>query len=374
MGFLSFFKKVNTASVFEYLPDGLIVTDFQGNIVFANSYAKELMKITEGYNIADVLNVKFSIIEGLISDKVQSVFKVENNNSDIYVELSASKIKEENKIVITARNVSQTHKLMKKMLVETESSKKVNRDKNSFIVKLSNDLKSPLHSIEGFSSALLEGLGGELNEKQDKYLNIINKNSKELMFLIDKIIEYSRLEAGLYVWDFKHLDIINTLQNTIRPYKEKLKAKDIALNINVDTITKRTCFIDENALKTIIDTLIDIAEKSTYLGNITIELTHPELEFVEQQEVECPQSATEKSFIQFTISDTGAGMSEAEMENIFDPYYQLDAVNKKNMSKSLALAIVRTLISNLHGKIWVESNSMQGSTYTFIIPNERFNI
>ena len=67
-------------------------------------------------------------------------------------------------------------------------------------------------------------------------------------------------------------------------------------------------------------------------------------------------------------------MSEAEMENIFDPYYQLDAVNKKNMSKSLALAIVRTLISNLHGKIWVESNSMQGSTYTFIIPNERFNI
>ena len=296
MGFLSFFKKVNTNSVFEYLPDGLIVTDLQGKVLFANSYAKTLMKIDEGFNIADVLDINFAMIEGLIENNLQSIFKVEKDNGDVYVELSASKISEEEKFVITARNVTQTHKFMKKMLVEKESSKKVNRDKNSFIVKMSNDLKSPLHSIEGFSGALLEGLGGELNDKQDKYLNIINKNSKDLLFLVDKIIEYSRIEAGLYEWDFKHLDIVNLLQTTLRPYKEELDKKNIELNINVENLTKRNCFADELALKQIFNNILDIADKSTYMGNINIELYHPELEYVEAQEIECPQCATEKSF------------------------------------------------------------------------------
>lgn len=374
MGFLSFFKKVNTNSVFDYLPDGLIVTDLQGKILFANTHAKSLMKIEEDYNLADVLDINFAMIEELIKDNLQSIFKVEKDNGDIYVELSAAKIEEDEKFVITARNVTQTHKFMKKMLVEKESSKKVNRDKNAFIVKMSNDLKSPLHSIEGFSGALLEGLGGELNEKQDKYLNIINKNSKELLFLVDKIIEYSKIEAGLYEWDFKHLDIVNLLQNTVRPYTEELEKKNISLKINVENLTKRNCFADESALKLIFNNILDIADKSTYLGNITIELSHPELEFVEYQEIECPQSATEKSFIHCKITDTGSGMSDSEIENIFDPYFQLDATNKKNMPKSLSLAITKALINNLKGKIWLESNSMQGTTYSFIIPNERLSM
>lgn len=374
MGFLSFFKKVNTTSVFEYLPDGLVVTDLQGKILFANSYAKELMKIDEGYNIADVLDINFAMIEGLIENNLQSIFKVAKDNGDVYVELSASKITEEEKFVITARNVTQTHMFMKKMLVETESSKKVNRDKNSFIVKMGNDLKSPLHSIEGFSGALLEGLGGELSEKQDKYLSIINKNSKELLYLMDKIVEYSRIEAGLYEWDFKHLDIINLLQGVLRPYKEILEEKNIELSVDFENLTKRTCFADETALKTIFNSIVDIAQKSIYLGSLSIELSHPELEYVESQDVECPQCATEKSFILCKISDTGSGMSEAEIENIFDPYFQLDAVNKKNMPKSLSLAIVKSLITNLRGKIWIESNAMQGATYSFIIPNERLSM
>ena len=373
MGFLSFFKKVNTASIFEYLPDGLIVTDLRGKVLFVNKYAKDLMQISEGFYIADILDINFAMIEGLIDDNLQSIFKVSKDNADIYVELSASKVLEEEKFIITARNVTQTHKFMKKMLVETESSKKINRDKNAFLVKMGNDLKSPLHSIEGFSSALLEGLGGELNEKQDKYLNIINKNSKELLFLMNKIIDYSKIESGLYEWDFKHLDIINLLQTNIRPYKEILKNKNLEFSIDFERLTKRTCFADETALKIIFDSLMDIAVKTTYLGGIKIEISHPETEFVEQQEVECPSCATDKSFILFKITDTGAGMSEAEIENIFDPYYQLDAINKKNLPKSLSLAIVKALVNNLRGKIWVESDAMQGSTYSFIIPNERFN-
>lgn len=374
MDFISFFKKANASHIFDYLPDGLILTDFKGKILFSNDHAKELMGAQEGDLLSEVLEVNMSMIEGLVENNVQSVFKVSHNNVDGYVELSASKIEAESKFIITARNVTQTHKFMKKMLVETESSKKVNRDKNSFIVKMASELKSPLHSIDGFSKALLEGLGGDITEKQDKYLNIINKNAHELLFLIDKIVEQSRLESGLYEWNYKHLDIINLLQTIVRPYKEILVEKSIELTIDTDEISKRTCFTDEAALKTVIDSLLDLAVKSTYLGSINIKLSHPDKEYVLSQEIECPQTATDKSFVQVSISDTGSGMSDTERNFIFDPYYQLESGNKKNMAKSLALAIDKALIKNMKGKIWVESESMLGTKFSFIIPNERLSV
>lgn len=374
MEFMSFFKKASLSQVLEYLPDGLVLTDLSGKVLHANKYAKELLGVRERDNIAQILDVNLKMIESLAEKEVQSVFKVPREDIPVYVELSASKISDEAKFIITVRNVTQTHEFMKKMLVETESSKKVNRDKNSFLVKIGNDLKSPLHSIDGFSKALLEGLGGPISEKQEKYLNIINKNSHELLFLIDRIIEQSRLESGLYDWDYKHLDIINLLQTVVRPYKEVLREKSIELTVDIEEVSKRTCFADESALKAVIDSLMDIAVKSTYLGNINIKLSHPPLDFVALKEIDFPETATEKSFIRFTITDTGSGMSETEKAFIFDPYYQLESGNKKNLPKSLSLAIVSSLVKSMRGKVWVESEAMQGSSFSFIIPNERLSV
>lgn len=374
MDFISFFKKVNASQLFDNLPDGLLLIDFTGKILFLNNHAKALMNVKEGDNIATALDISISMLENLVQNNIQSVFKVSREDGDGYVELSVAKIEDESKFVITVRNVTQTHKFMKKMLVETESSKKVNRDKNSFLVKMANELKSPLHSIDGFSKAILEGLGGDINDKQNKYLNIINKNAQELLFLLDKVIEQSRLEAGLYDWNYKHLDIISVLQSVIRPYKEVIEEKNIDFTIEIDEDIKRTCFADENALKTVIDSILDIAINSTYLGAIKVKLSHPALEQVSAQEIEFPETANEKSFIEFSVSDTGSGLTETEKAFIFDPYYQLESGNKKNIAKSLSLAIDKILIKNMRGKIWVESEAMQGAKFSFIIPTERLSI
>lgn len=374
MDFISFFKKTNASSVLEYIPDGLILTDLGGKILSTNDYAKSLIGIDVGQNIAESLDVNIAMIESIVKSKTLSIFKVNKDSVDIYVELNASKIGDEAKFVITIRDVTQAHKFMKKMLVESESSKKVNRDKNSFLVKIENELKSPLHSIDGFSKALLEGLGGELNEKQEKYLNIINKNSQELLYLIEKVVEQARLESGLYDLDFKHLDIVNLFQLVVRPYQDILQEKSINLTVDIEKIVKRTCFVDELALKTVMNSLLDLAIKSTYLGNIHVEIKHPDIEFVKSLELECPEDVTEKSFVQFTITDSGNGMAEADCGTIFDAYYQVENGNKKNVSRSLALAINKTLIKNFRGLIWAEGQVNQGSRYSFVIPNERFSV
>lgn len=375
MVFKSLFSKSTNSQILNFLPDGLVVSDYSGNVLTANSLAWEMLHITNKHKITDILDVNINILEKLAENDIHSVFKVQRDDGEeLYIEISASNAIEEQKLVFTLRNVTQSHKFMKKMIVETESSKKVNKDKNSFIVKIGSDLKSPLHSIEGFSKALLEGLGGALSEKQEKYLSIINKNSGELLYLLDKIIEMSRIEAGLYDWNYKHFDIVSMLHNTLRPYKETIEQKSISLNVNVEEIEKRTCFSDENAVKTVIDYLVDLSVRSTYLGSVTVKLSHPSLETLQEKGFEISENVTDRSYVMFTINDTGSGLTETEAAYIFDPYYQIECGNKKNLPKSIPLSISKAVIKNLNGKIWVTSEAMQGTTFGFIIPIERLSV
>ena len=137
---------------------------------------------------------------------------------------------------------------------------------------------------------------------------------------------------------------------------------------------KRTCFIDETALKTVIQSLLDVSLNNTCFGSICIKLEHPSIETVQSKEIDVPEIATEKSYLQFTISDSGNTLSSSEKAFIFDPYYQLEIGNKKNISKSLTLSIAKSLIKSMRGKLWIDDEPLQGTTFSFIIPNERMSV
>ena len=92
---------------------------------------------------------------------------------------------------------------MTKVLANAEKTGKLNKDKNIMLTRLSHDFKSPLQSIIGFSNALLDGLGGQISEKQDKYVRIIKKNASELLYFIDKFFEFSKAESSLVKFEIK---------------------------------------------------------------------------------------------------------------------------------------------------------------------------
>jgi K+-sensing histidine kinase KdpD len=88
-------------------------------------------------------------------------------------------------------------------------------DKNLFLLKLANDFKSPLQSIVGFSQAMTDGLGGSISLQQEKYIKIINKNSSELMYFINKLMELTQTESECISPDIKMFDIINTVNSVL---------------------------------------------------------------------------------------------------------------------------------------------------------------
>lgn len=374
MVFKNFLSKAKDVDILSSLPDGVLLVDSNGKIEWFNESATVLLKMSQ--NEIFKLNINGIIESGL--DLIKQTSEINKSvvgrgkypdGKDFYLEITAKAAN--GYFAVSLRDVTQNYKTVTSILVEHESSKKINKDKNAFLVKLSNELKSPVHSIIGFSQAMIDGLGGEMNDKQEKYIKIINKNSNEVLYLIDKILELSKTESNLYEYDFQIFDAVNAFQNVLKNYEPVIKDKNLILNFDTDAIVKRAIFSEENILKTIFQNIIEVSLNSTDIGSINIKVYHPDLEFVSQHEIEVPENATDKSYLMLTVSDTGAWIADTDLNVIFEPYAQLDRPNKKNIAKSISLASVKNLVKYLKGAVWVESEPMQGTTYNVIIPIEK---
>lgn len=368
------FLKPEEEDLLTKLPDSVLLLNPQGSFLWFNDFAqKNLSDIKENFAdcyIDDLFENAMDIIVKIANLEKTSIVRTKSSlNKDLFYELSARKT--DDGFLVIMRNNTQNYKTLTSILVEHESSKKINRDKNNFLVKLSGEFRTPLQSIIGFSQAILNGLGGEINEKQEKYVTIINKNSEEILSLFNKIIDLSMSESNLFEHKFSYFDSVNILNNAIKSNQSEIDAKDLNIITNISSDIKRTIYSDEQLLELILRNIIEIAVQSTDVGDITIDVKHPELELVNNKGLVPFENASEKSFLMFSIKDMGLGISDAELDTLYEPYAQLDNPNKKNVVRSMSFATIKNLIKMLKGNMWVETEPMQGSTYNIIIPAEK---
>lgn len=371
MVFKNLLSKAKDIDILSLLPDGVMLVNSDGKIEWANEAVSVLLKTPKTellkLNINDIIESGLDLSKQAAEVNKSVVGRIKNQEGrDSYTEITAKA--ENDYLIISLRDVTQNYKTVTSILVEHESSRKINKDKNAFLVKLSNELKSPIHSIIGFSQAMIDGLGGEMSDKQEKYIKIINKNSTEVLYFIDKIIDLSKTESNLFEYDFQIFDVINLLHNVLKDYEPIIKEKNLNLNLNTENIIKKTIFSEENILKMVLQNILETSVNSTDIGSINIKAQYPDLELLSQQGLEVSETISDKSYLMITISDTGAGIAENDLSVIFEPYAQLDRPNKKNIVKSISLASVKNLVKYLKGAVWVESEPMQGTVYNVIIP------
>lgn len=356
------------------LPDNVALLNNQGSFLWCNDVAqKTLSKLKENFSegyIDNVFDNAMDLIVKLAESGLTKVIKAKTpDEKDMFFEFTARKTEEG--YLVCFRDNTQSYKTLTSIFVEHESLRKTNKDKNNFLVKLSGDFRNPLQSIVGFSQALLGGIGGELNEKQAKYVNIINKNSTDVLYLIDKILELSKAESNLFEKKLGYFDAINILNNVIKNNEKDAQAKNIEINVEVAKDVKRTIYSDEAMLKIVLENIIESAIKFTDVGSINIEVSHPDLELVSEKGFLPVENAKEKSYIMFKIDDQSLGISDIELENLFEPYAQLDNPNKNNVFRSIAFATIKNIIRIMKGNVWVEPEAMHGTTYCVIIPAEK---
>ena len=370
MNLINFFSNINPKDVLKYLPDAVLVVNEQsGEIVWINEKAANIFEIIreemDHLKFDDIVNMGMKLAEQSSSKEVPVIGGAVAGDKEFFVEMNASLIDED--YFITVRDVTA----MTNVLVNAERTGRLNKDKNIMLSKLSGEFKSPLQSIIGFSQALGDGLGGEINEKQAKYVKIINKNAVEALYFMEKFLEYSQVESSLIDFEYQVFDIENTVKSVIKTNESSIKSKNLTISLSTENLSSKTVYSDADAVKSILQNILETSIKLTETGSIAIELCTPTEEIVEQSGIKLIKNAKPESYLLITITDNGIGLQENELEGIFEPYTQLDKPNKKNIVRSLSLGTAKELVKHLNGVIGIKTEVMRGTVFNIILPVEK---
>jgi signal transduction histidine kinase len=226
-----------------------------------------------------------------------------------------------------------------------------NQHKSEFLASVSHELRTPLNAIIGFSEVMLERLFGEVNEKQEEYLNDILSSGRHLLSLINDILDLAKIEAGRMELEPGDFDLPQAVDNTLILVRERALRRGIALERWVDPRLGEIKG-DERKIKQVLLTLLSNAVKFT-----------PEGGRIEVRAVVADGTA------EISVSDTGVGIAPEDHEAVFEEFRQVGTdYARKHEGTGLGLALARKFVELHGGRIWVKSQVGQGSTFTFAIP------
>lgn len=246
-------------------------------------------------------------------------------------------------IIGAVSNINE-YKLTQDALVEAKhKAEATNLAKSEFLANMSHELKTPLNSVIGFSEILIDKSFGEINEKQEKYLNNIRKSGKHLLELINDIIDLSKAETGRMELELEEFSLPRLMNDMLTVVKSSVFKKNIKITIDVEEKLS-TIQADEAKLKKIVNILLDNAIKFTPDGGkIRLGINRVEDKF------------------QVTVTDTGIGIKPEDKERIFKGFEQVDgSYRKKYGGAGTGLALAKKFVEMHGGKIWVESPPKKG--------------
>jgi len=238
--------------------------------------------------------------------------------------------------------------------IELEMQKKQldesNRLKTSFLSNMSHELRTPLNSVIALSGVLNRRLSGKLPDEEYSYLNVIERNGKQLLLLINDILDLSRIEAGREDVEINRFSIRELVNEVVEMIEPQANQKYISLH-----------YITEKELSPI---------KSDYVKcrHILQNIVANAVKFTEEGGVEIIAEEMAES-IRITVSDTGIGIDREHVPHIFDEFRQADGSNsRKYGGTGLGLAIAKKYAEMLDGRIEVESTPGKGSKFMLILP------
>lgn len=245
-------------------------------------------------------------------------------------------------------------RLYEKIIAANRELERLNQVKTEFVSMVSHELRTPVTAIKGFVDVVLTEDAGPVNDQQKRFLTIAHNSIDRLSLLISDLLDISRIESGQMKIELEPISIEKIMQDCYETYRAGAEAKKISLELRSDSKLPLVV-ADESRVKQVVDNLISNAMKFT-LENGNIKMYADDL----------------GDFVLISVADSGVGIKKDDQDKIFSMFYQVDSsLTRKVGGTGLGLAISKSIIEMQGGRIWVESETGQGSIFRFLLPRYR---
>lgn len=370
---------------------GMCLVDLQGNLVRVNNemtvifgYAQQEM---EGMTVNDLafpedVDVSSSFIRDAIQGNRKSAIfekRYRHRQGHVIHGLVASSLVCDAKgqpayFISQIQDISERKRYERNLQEARETAEKANAAKSEFLAHMTHELRTPLHAILGFAEMLsrweerdgarlapnAQTQDSALLRRRGDLLAAIQRNGRDLLALVNDVLDLGRMERGLLRLEPRPMDLQRLLHECVADCAALAEDKQLALSLDVDSGLPRALLADARRLKQILNNLLGNAVKFTQHGQVMFQATAT------------PDALdSERITLRLTVADTGPGIPQAEQETIFDAFTQGAGGPDKvaHRGSGIGLAISRTLARQMGGEISLFSEVGHGSRFTLVLPS-----
>ncbi len=349
-------------SIIEGTDDGVIGSDLNGKIISWNKGAEKIY----GYSNKEVVGKNILVVypedrkreNKMFIDRIRQgnmvnnfeTIRVKKNGTRIHASLTVSPIRNESGEIIGAssiiRDISERKLYEQEILRAREDAEKANKAKSIFLANMSHEIRTPMNAVLGYSQILLRNRS--LDEETRDSLKVIEKSGKNLLNMINEILDISKIEAGkmeLHQSDFNLAELIKELETLFH-----FRCQEKHINWEVNGFDSPVWVLgDEQKIKQILINLLGNAIKFTESGSVSLKVR-----------------SINENLYRFDIKDTGIGIPFNEQKRIFDAFHQDDHGSKKG-GTGLGLSIAKSQLELMESDLFFESKENEGAHFYFTL-------
>ena len=359
-------------AIFNSVSEGIYVLDESGILLDVNRGAEKIDQYTTNELVGksfqsigaseknehlNINNILKEVYETGISASFD--FWAVRKNGEIFpkeVFVNKGKYFGKDVLIATARDITEQNQAEERIKSKNEELQKINAEKDKFFSIIAHDLRSPFAAFLGLTQMMVQDLPSMKLDNIQEIALLMRDSASNLHRLLENLLQWSRLQQGMVAFDPHYFLLVEKVNSSLRPVMEIASNKGVEIAVNVPD--GMYVLADENMLESTVRNLVTNAVKFTDKGG----------------KIFISARAENQGAVQISVKDTGIGMSEKILENLF----RIDELNCRpgtngEPSTGLGLILCKDFIERHGGKIWAESTEFMGSTFHILLPNSSKN-